>query len=123
RIGAVRTGDGVAVDADASMENEPGFLFDALVLADGEGGVSTLMNDGHTMEFIKDQYRHGKTLMAIGAAKTLLDQAQISPTLPGGEPDAGVVLSGPDALSSLEAFINGVALHRHPERETDPPLV
>ena len=31
RIGPVQTSDGVTIDADASMENEPGFLFDALV--------------------------------------------------------------------------------------------
>ncbi|MDO9358101.1 MAG: catalase [Polaromonas sp.] len=122
RIGPVQTSDGAAMDADASMENEPGFLFDALVLADGEGGVASLMNDGHTMEFIKDQYRHCKTIMAIGAAKALLHKAQVAPALPGGEPDAGVVIAT-DAMASIGDFVEGVALHRHPARESDPPRV
>jgi catalase len=123
RIGPVQTSDGVAIDADASMENEPGFLFDALVLADGEAGVATLKKDGHTMEFIKDQYRHGKTIMAIGAAKALLDKAEVSPALPGGKPDSGVIVASAGASEAITDFVKAVAMHRHPERETDSPMV
>jgi catalase len=70
------------LDADASLENEPGFLFDALVLPDGEDAVTALAGDGHTMEFIKDQYRHCKTILALGASARLLEEAGIS-TAPG----------------------------------------
>src|SRR2546427_5489641 len=35
-IGPLTTSKGAVIDADASLENEPGFLFDALVLPDGE---------------------------------------------------------------------------------------
>jgi catalase len=121
RVGAVHTSDGVEIDADASMENEPGFLFDALVLADGEQGIAALMKDGNTMDFIKNQYRHCKTIMAIGAAKSLLDKADVSPKLPGGKTDAGVIVANADMGKSLAGFIKAVAMHRHPERETDPP--
>jgi hypothetical protein len=64
RIGRMPTADGDTLDADASLENEPGFLFDALVLPDGDEGVAALAQDGHTMEFIKDQFRHCKTILA-----------------------------------------------------------
>ena len=122
RIGPVETSDGIAINADASMENEPGFLFDALVLADGERGVAVLMKDANTMAFIKDQYRHGKTIMAIGAGKALLDKAEVPSKLLSGEPDAGVVLAGNAVSKSLSAFVKGVAMHRHPLRETNPAL-
>ena len=59
------------------MENEPGFLFDALVLEDGEKGVAVLSKDGNTIDFIKNQYRHCNPIMAIGAAKSLLDTAEV----------------------------------------------
>jgi len=121
RIGAVRTVDGVAIQADASLENEPGFLFDALVLADGEDGVAALARDGHTMEFIKDQHRHCKTIMALGAAQMLLDQAGVSVTLPDETPDPGIVSGKPGQRGGLDAFLKGVARYKHPERETDPP--
>ena len=123
RIGPVATSDGVAINADASMENEPGFLFDALVLSDGEAGVAALMKDGHTMECIKDQYRHCKTIMAIGASKALLDKAEVSAKLPNGKADTGVIIADSKGSKSVEAFIKGVAMHRHPERETDPPVI
>ena len=123
RIGPVTTADGVDIDADVSMENEPGFLFDALVIADGDEGVAALDRDAHTLEFIKDQYRHGKTIMVIGAAKALLTSARVIATLPGGELDPGIIMADGDIHSALELFIKGVQAHRHPMRETDPPML
>ncbi len=121
RIGPVKTADGVEINADASMENEPGFLFDALALADGEAGVAALAKDGHTMEFIKDQHRHCKTIMALGASTQLLDKAGVTTALPSGKPDPGVIVNGGDG--DTQAFIKAIGKHRHPERETDPPMV
>lgn len=123
RIGAVDTADGVLIDADASVENEPGFLFDALVIADGADGVAALKRDGHTMEFNKDQYRHCKTIMAIGAAKALLDAAEASATTPSGDPDPGIIIVDGAIGEAIAAFVQGIEDHRHPVRETDPPLV
>ncbi|APW39112.1 catalase HPII [Rhodoferax koreense] len=124
RIGSVATADGEPLQADASMENEPGFLFDALVLPDGEQAVAALAKDGHTMEFIKDQYRHGKTILALGASSALLQKAEVSDKLPDGSADAGVIIAlAEDAETAARAFISAVALHRHPQREMDPPPV
>ena len=123
RIGPVQTSDNIEINADASMENEPGFLFDALILSDGEAGVTTLMRDGHMMEFIKDQYRHCKTIMAMGASKALLDKADVPVKLSNGKPDRGIIVSDANAMSSLDDLVKAVAMHRHPERETEPTLV
>jgi catalase len=112
RIGPVNTADGVAIEADASLENEPGFLFDALVLPDGEAGVRALSLDAHTMDFIKDQHRHGKAILVLRASAVLLQAAGVSSSLPSGEDDPGIVSGG-----DVETFIAAVARHRHPERE------
>ncbi|MCD2513287.1 catalase [Comamonas endophytica] len=121
RIGPVKTADGVAIDADASLENEPGFLFDALALPDGEAGVKKLAADGHTMEFITNCYRHCKAILVMPASLELVRKAQVPAELPSGDPDPGLFV-GADA-AQFEAFIEGIARHRHPERETDPPMV
>ncbi|MFN9470305.1 catalase [Acidovorax sp.] len=121
RIGPVSTADQVPINADASLENEPGFLFDALALPDGEEGVQMLAADGHTMEFIKDQHRHCKTILVMPASAALMLKAQIPATLPSGDPDPGMFMGA--APADFKAFIQGIARHRHPERETDPPLV
>ncbi|RZI97553.1 MAG: catalase [Variovorax sp.] len=124
RIGAFSTSEGQTVQADASLENEPGFLFDGLVLPDGEAAIETLAANGHTDAFIKDQYRHCKTLMAFGASQTLLAEAKVEEMLPTGEPDPGILLAdAADAEQAAQRFIQALALHRHPQRETDPPMV
>jgi catalase len=122
RIGAVEAIDGVQLQADASLENEPGFLFDALLLPDGAGAVVELGADGHTFEAVRDQFRHGKTLVAIGTGADLLEMAGVSTRLPSGDADPGITLAG-DAQAAAAALLAGLARHRHPERETDPPAV
>lgn len=121
RIGKVQGADGTALEATASLENNPGFLFDALALLDGEQGVATLAQDGHTMEFVKDCYRHCKAILAVGAAQTLLDMAAVSSTTAAGDPDPGIVLA--EGGEGTDAFVAAIARHRHPERETDPPMI
>jgi catalase len=126
RIGRMPTADGDTLDADASLENEPGFLFDALVLPDGEEGVAALAQDGHTMEFIKDQFRHCKTILSLGASRNLLAQAGLPVSMDkshalGG---SGLVFADADRADTAAAeFIAGVARHRHFGREMDPPLL
>ena len=123
RLGTYSTTNGGRIEADASMENSPPVLFDALILPDGEAGVGALEGDGHTMEFVTNQYRHGKTILALGASGGLLESAGISPSLPGGVIDGGVLLMDPDGKNVAQKFIAAVAKHKHPERETDPPAV
>ena len=119
RLGTVRTTDAGNIEADASMENSPPVLFDALVLPDGEAGVRALAADGHTMEFVKDQFRHCKTILALGASGTLLDKAGI----PAKVSDAGLIRVKGTDKNAAKTFITAVAMNRHPERETDPPVI
>jgi catalase len=126
RIGKMATVGGDALDADASLENEPGFLFDALILPDGEEAVAALAQDGHTMEFIKDQFRHCKTILAMGASRALLVKAGLPASLDKSlsQGGTGLFLAQPgQAKEAIAAFIAGMAKHRHFGREMDPPLL
>jgi catalase len=120
RLGAVTAAGGAALEVDATLETSPSVLFDAVIVPDGEEAVRRLAADGHSLEFVKDQFRHGKTILAMGAGASLLEQAMIPIALPSGAADPGV-LTGPDA--SGEAFMQALARHRHFDRETDPPAV
>lgn len=62
RLGPQTTSDKGELEAEASMENSPAVLLDALVLPGEESAVNALLEDGHTLEFIKDQYRHCKSI-------------------------------------------------------------
>ena len=105
-----------------AVENSPGFLFDALVLPDGAAAVEALDADAHTLEFLRDQYWHCKTILALGASDALVAQAQIPMTLPDGAEDPGLILADAvDAEEAIEAFIAAMGQHRHFGRENDPP--
>ncbi|MGM9488161.1 catalase [Ideonella sp. YS5] len=124
RIGRMPTSDGDTLDADASLENEPGFLFDALVLPDGAEGVAALAQDGHTMEFIRDQYRHCKAILVLGTSRELMLQAGLPASLrkSHSQGTTGIIFAEADTASTaVRYFAEAVSRHRHFGREMDPP--
>jgi catalase len=123
RLGTCVGMGGEKFAADATLENSPGFLFDALVLPDGADAVAALDADAHTLEFVRAQYWHCKTILAFGASQALLAEAQIPMTMPDGSADPGLILA--DATAADEAiadFIGAMGKPRHFGRENDPPL-
>jgi hypothetical protein len=100
----------------------PAVLYDALVLSNGADAVKALRADGRTLEFIKDQYRHCKSIPALGESAELLQACGIDPTLPNAQADPGVLVAS-DAVSVTDDFVAAIAKHRHFARETDPPRV
>jgi len=120
RLGTYSTSDGDTIEVDASMENSAPVVFDALVLPDGDAGVKALSADGHTMEFVTNQFRHCKPILALGASSKLLQEAGVSVT---AKSDEGLLVSAAKDKNVAKKFMSAVAKHRFPERETDPPIV
>jgi catalase len=77
------------------------------------------------MDFIKNQYRHCKPILALEGASVLLEAAGIPRQLPnGGGADPGMlVVNGQDTATIVQAFVKAIARHRHFERQIDPPPV
>jgi catalase len=123
RIGPVNTAGGMALQAAGSLENSPTVLFDAVVIAGGEKANGRLAELGQTSEFIVNQYRHCKTILALGTSEALLASIGVHQTLPSGDADPGVIAGIDDLDEALDLFIQAVGKHRHPARESDPPLV
>ncbi len=115
RIGPMGTKG--ALEADASIENEPLVLFDAAIIPDG--GFDTFTGDGRFAEHLRDHYRHGKTLWAIGNGAEVLENVAI----PVGGDDPGVVRTSQASPAAIKTFVAALAKHRHPDRESDPPKV
>jgi len=114
---------GGARQADTTVAAMPSVVWDAVVIPDGTDAIDRLGVDGRVLEFVKDQYRHCKPMLALGAGADLLKRAGIPLTLKSGEADPGLLLAkaGDDTVAG--AFIAALARHRHFERETDPPRV
>jgi len=121
-LGVVRPADHDAIEVDVSLEAAPAVLYDALVLPDGAEAIDVLRADGRTLEFIKDQYRHCKPILTLGASDQLLTACGIDTALPDGQPDPGMITTT-DPSAANDQFIAAIATHRHFARETDPPRV
>jgi len=123
RLGEVRTAQGDTIEVEVTLETAPSVLYDAVVVPGGKA-AKTLGNLGQALEFVKDQYRHCKPLLAIGEGTDLLQNAGIPAALPSGDPDPGLLLFkdkiGKDAVSQ---FAQAIAKHRHFARAMDPPSV
>ena len=90
------------------------------MIPDGKAGILTLAADGRATEFVREQFRHCKTILAIGSGSLLLEAA--------GIPDEalnknGLILSEHFDKKTAENLIQELAQHRHFLRESDPPAV
>ncbi|MGE4062677.1 MAG: catalase [Rhodospirillaceae bacterium] len=116
KLGQVQSANGDPIDVEITMETAPSVLWDAMVIPGGDDAVATLAQNGHAIEFLKDQYRHCKAILLPEGADALIAAAGFPP-----EKDPGLLRGDGERL--MPAFIAAVAKHRHFERETDPPRV
>jgi catalase len=122
RLGPVTAAGGEMLDAESSVENMPSVLFDAVAIPDGNMVAENLAASGQTLEFLRDQYRHCKPILAFGAGRQLLQTAGIPETLLDGSPDPAL-LSVNALEDALDDFVKLVGSPRSFARETDPPVI
>ncbi len=122
RLGAFKSADGQVLHAEASFDTMPGVLFDAVVVPDGAAAVKMLSALPSAIDFIRDQHRHCKAIMVLGAGGAFLAAAGLPTTLPsGGEDKALISGNGTKDANSVDRFINAISLHRNWDREPLPP--
>jgi catalase len=110
RLGTVAGGE---LEADATLETMPSVLFDAVIVPDGQGAAAELSSLGQALEFLKDQYRHCKPILMLGAGESVAAAAGI----PLDDPQDWAV------VRELPAFVEAVGRHRNWDRALDPPPV
>jgi catalase len=121
KLGRVTAASGDVLEVEASMETMPSVLWDGVIVP--AGAAAALNETGHTPEFIKDQYRHCKTIMVLGDGVDVLMKAGIPTALPNGETDPGILAGDENGEAAAVRFAEALAKHRHFDRETDPPRV
>ncbi len=121
RIGVFNSDDGSEIEAVASLETEPAVLFDGMVCPSGNSDfIRTFATDGRAVDFLKDQYRHCKTILLVGKASELLGVIGL-PAPKAAQ--AGIVVGTKGSASEVKQFIDQLTLHRHFSRESEPPLL
>jgi catalase len=124
QLGKIKTADNGSLDVEISLEAGPSVLYDAVVVPDGEIGVKALSRDANALDFVRQQYRHCKPIMVVGAGAVLLQEAGVPARLPDGSDDPALVGTHSETMpKALAAFKEALAGHRSFGRETDPPLV
>lgn len=90
-----------------------------MAIPDGEGTAKVWARDGRAAEFVKDQFRHLKTILALGEAVAFVEGAGVL----RDEEDTGLLLQSEPEDEFVSAFVAALAMHKHFVRETDPPLL
>ncbi|MCK9687933.1 catalase [Scleromatobacter humisilvae] len=119
KLGRVASSTGAPIEIEATLETMPSPLWDAVVV---DASADALVKVGPAVEFIKEQFRHCKTIFVLGGSIALLAAAAIEPT----PDDAGFIdLAAGEAVTgaAIDRFIKAVGRHKHYERERDPSPV
>ena len=124
RLGRVTSLDGCPLDVEITFEAGPSVLYDGLIVPDGGEMAGILGMDANVLNFLREQYRHGKPLLAVGSGVELLVSAGVALDLPDDTDDPGlIIVDGADSAAGLEMFKDVLAGQRVYARETDPPRV
>ncbi|MGH8901536.1 MAG: catalase [Egibacteraceae bacterium] len=129
RGGTLRTADGGELDVDRSVVTMASVLYDAVLVADGDGSVEGVLGNGDAVHYVSEAYKHAKPIGAIGAGvqafeRLSLPGARIAHDPSDGVVDAaGVVTVRPNGTEGLDAFASAfadaIAAHRHFDRPLD----
>jgi catalase len=107
------------IEVDVPVDAAPSVLFDAVVIAGGDAAAQLAL-DGRMVEFVKDQYRHCKPILAFGDDSPVLATAGIDVD----DADPGLIVGAEDDVDvALTSFEDALGKHRAFERETNPPRV
>ncbi|MFD0318307.1 catalase [Streptomyces flavalbus] len=106
---------------DRALPTVASVLYDAVLLPGGPTGTPPAVSDPDVMRFVRDAYRHGKPIGALGSGVGVLSALEpeglgVSTEFQRVVADQGVVTdTSPGAASGefLRAFVGAVAAHRH----------
>ncbi|MED0666867.1 catalase [Bacillus badius] len=113
-VGAVKSADGQEAEAVHSFLTSDPVIFDAVYVAGGKESVAQLKAGQKAAEFIKDAFKHFKTIGAATEGAEVLAEAGIPA---GTEPGVTVARQLEDVQASSESFISALAEHRHWSRQ------
>lgn len=124
RLGQVASAKGAQVHIDFSFLTTSSVLFDAVYVPGCDKSVDTLRQDDAAKEFVKEAYKHCKTVGASGAGSGLLSAAGLDGESDRRTEDKGLIVgTDKDIRGTATSFIAAMARHRHWEREAAAPPV
>ena len=114
KLGTVKSAKGAGIEIEATLETMPSPMWDAVVV---DASANALAKVGPAVEFVKEQFRHCKSMLLLGPAPALLAAAGIDAPTDGG------FIGASAGQGANDAFIAAIGKHKHYEREQDPSPV
>ncbi|MZD06094.1 catalase [Streptomyces sp. SID5785] len=119
--GTVTGSDGERLSVDRALPTVASVLYDAVLVPGGPVGTPGLATDPDVVRFVRDAYRHGKPIAALGSGVGVLsrvvpDEIRTSTQSGTAVSDQGVVTDATPGVAQAEflrAFVDAVAAHRH----------
>ncbi|MET0322932.1 MAG: catalase [Duganella sp.] len=123
-LGQLKATDGSALDVEISFEAGPGVLYDAVIIADGEGSAKSLQAEAIALDFVRQQFNHCKPILAIGAGADVLTKLGVPAKLPSGQADPSLwVVDAGGVSAALAEFKGALAAHRNFQREAEGAMI
>ncbi len=91
-LGTVAPQAGSPIKVDVTFEATASVLWDAVILPAGSDAQTTLQSDERVLEFVKEQYRHCKLIVALGEVDTLVAAVAMRATLDDLKSDPGIIM-------------------------------
>ena len=123
RLGMLKSAKGAQIHVDFSFLTSSSVLFDGVYIPGGDGSAQALKNEEDAVEFVKEAYKHCKTIAATGAGGRFLRTACLGRDGSDHESDRdtedeGLIIGHEgDTRRVASKFINAMAQHRHWARE------
>jgi catalase len=94
-------------------------LFDAVFIPGGEASIEALSAVPESREFLREAYKHCKTIAASSAGVDFVDRV-LAPFLESTGGQEGTILNRETSIEDISAaFITAIAAHRHWARENE----
>ncbi|MEU2272979.1 catalase [Streptomyces olindensis] len=119
--GTITGSDGETYAVDRALPTVASVLYDAVLLPGGPVGTPPTAADPDAVRFVRDAFRHGKPVGALGSGVGVLSALEpeglhLSTEFQRVVTDQGVVTDtspGPASAEFLDAFVAAIAAHRH----------
>ncbi|MFC5213106.1 catalase [Streptomyces coerulescens] len=119
--GTVDGADGEPFEVDRALPTVASVLYDAVLLPGGPADTPGTAADPDAMRFVRDAYRHGKPVGALGSGVGVIsalgpEGVRVSAEFHRTVADRGVVTDtspGPASEEFLTAFTTALSAHRH----------
>ncbi|NLT13147.1 MAG: catalase [Clostridiales bacterium] len=128
-LGTIKSMDNRELAVGRNYLTAASVKYDAVFISGGKNSAAAMLNQGDTLHFINEAFKHGKAIGAVNEALDVLAACQIPDTTLAGNnakvtDDMGVVTVRNSDLSEFcSGFLSAISQHRHWQRESKKETV